>query len=256
MPKACGEALAERREFVGYATQTDLINALDSLLNDKPAFAKFSQQWLSRLERDRTGEIIAAAHGPRLRGLAYALRWSLGDMQTATGVDLGIPPGWQEAGIHPENSDWTPAGSLRVDAQKFNALANIYRVPVIGLAAAGTPVTDEEDARIIGWEYPTDTEYRPHMLCLEVDGESMNDGAADGMRHGDRLYVDPRDMQLQEGKVYVVHIHGNGIVVKRARKLGTDWWLFSDNSDYKPTRPDEATVIGRVYYHQPRGKRL
>ncbi|WP_230288856.1 S24 family peptidase [Deinococcus sp. 14RED07] len=127
---------------------------------------------------------------------------------------------------------------------------------MIGLASAGAPVSDEEDERIIGWEYPTDSEYRPHMLCLEVDGESMNNGDADGMRHGDRLYVDPTDMQLQENKIYVVHLHGNGIVVKRARRLGTDWWLFSDNTDYKPTRPDEATVIGRVYYHQPRGKRL
>lgn len=173
----------------------------------------------------------------RVVSLAAALNWSGRELQEHTGVDLGYD---------------TPS----IPSAKLSPVPSLHRVPVIGLAAAGAPVTDEEDARIIGWEYPTDTEYRPHMLCLEVDGESMNDGAADGMRHGDRLYVDPRDMQLQEGKVYVVHIHGNGIVVKRARKLGTDWWLFSDNSDYKPTRPDEATVIGRVYYHQPRGKRL
>lgn len=236
-----GRAIAERREYVGYPNQTDLINALDRLLEGFPAFQKFSQQWLSRLERDRNGDVISSAHGPKLRALAHVLRWSMAEMQEATGVDLGVPKGWTVAG-----------GSQ----QSLSPVGDVRRVPVIGLASAGAPVADEEDARIIGWEYPAESEYRTSMLVLEVDGESMTNGDAEGLNHGDRLYVDPRDTDLQEGKVYVIHVHGNGIVVKRARKLGTDWWLFSDNTEFTPTRPDEASIIGRVFFHQPRGKRL
>ena len=141
-------------------------------------------------------------------------------------------------------------------SQTLNPVTDVHRVPVIALASAGAPVDDSADARIIGWEYLDDEQYRAHMLVLEVDGESMNSGHADSLQHGDRLYVDTRDIRLQDSKVYVVHIHGNGIVVKRARKLGEDWWLFSDNSDFAPTRPDEASIIGRVYFHQPKGKKL
>ncbi|WP_232220834.1 S24 family peptidase [Deinococcus geothermalis] len=165
----------------------------------------------------------------------------MADLEKATGVDLGVVKAWTLAGSSP---------------QTLAPVPNIHRVPVIGLASAGAPVADEQDERIIGWEYPAADEYRPHMLCLQVDGESMDNGEADGLRDGDRLYVDTRDLTLQEGKVYVVHVHGNGIVVKRARQLGNDWWLFSDNANFSPTRPDEATIIGRVYFHQPRGKRL
>ncbi len=179
----------------------------------------------------------------RVVSLASALNWSVREMQEATGVDLGaaIPLGWTQAGMDP---------------QTLVPVHNIHRVPVIGLASAGAPVADEQDSRIVGWEYPTPDEYRAHMLCLEVDGESMSKGETDGLHSGDRLYIDTRDMDLQEGKVYVIHVHGNGVVVKRARLLGADWWLFSDNSTFKPTKPDEATIIGRVFFHQPRGKRL
>lgn len=196
--------------------------------------ARISQSYLSQLERGI--KPLASLGGERMDVLRRIYAVSPEEWAARTGLSIATP--------------------TAVSSQTLSPVPSLHRVPVIGLAAAGAPVSDEEDERIIGWEYPTDSEYRPHMLCLEVDGESMNNGDADGMRHGDRLYVDPTDMHLQENKIYVVHLHGNGIVVKRARRLGTDWWLFSDNTDYKPTRPDEASIIGRVYYHQPRGKRL
>lgn len=265
MPSSFGEAIAERREVVGFTNQTDLVAALDKLLEGYPAFQKFSQQWLSRLERDRNGDIISSAHGPKLRALAHALQWSMADLQKATGVDLGVPSGWTVAGSvqRKEKDGWTISGRGEKPfpddigpAQALHPVPEVHRVPVIALASAEAPVDDTSDQRIIGWEYPDDEQFRSHMLVLEVDGESMNNGNADSLQHGDRLYVDTRDLMLQDGKIYIVHVHGNGIVVKRARRLGADWWLFSDNSQFEPTRPDMATIIGRVYFHQPRGKKL
>ncbi|WP_165953335.1 LexA family transcriptional regulator [Deinococcus sp. S9] len=220
---AWADALRERRMKLALSQEEVAARTGDAL----------SQRAISALETGATPlEKVAIS---RVISLANALNWSLRQMQEATGVELGAT----------NHDGWTLA-----------PVPNIHRVPVIGLASAGAPVADEQDERIIGWEYPAADEYRPHMLCLQVDGESMDNGEADGLRDGDRLYVDTRDLTLQEGKVYVVHVHGNGIVVKRARQLGNDWWLFSDNANFSPTRPDEATIIGRVYFHQPRGKRL
>lgn len=196
--------------------------------------ARISQSYLSQLERGI--KPLSSLGGERMDVLRRIYRVEPAEWARRTGYSVAVPTGQTDASLSP--------------------VSDLHRIPVIGLASAGAPVEDASDARIIGWEYPGKGEYRAHMLCLEVDGASMDSGDADGMQHGDRLYVDPRDMDLQEGKVYVVHVHGNGIVVKRARLLGADWWLFSDNSDFKPLRPDEATVIGRVFFHQPRGKRL
>ncbi|WP_168734699.1 LexA family transcriptional regulator [Deinococcus sp. KSM4-11] len=225
------EALRVRRVQLGLS-QEDLAARTDDLV---------SQRTVSALETGATPlDKMAIA---RVVSLANALDWSIRQMQDATGIDLGaaIP------------TEWVQAGSGK---QTLTSVADVMRVPVIGMASAGAPVNDEEDERIIGWEYPTADEYRPHMLVLQVDGESMNNGDAKGMQHGDRLYIDPRELELHEGRIYVVHVHGNGIVVKRARKLGSDWWLFSDNKDFAPTKPDQATIIGRVFFHQPRGMRL
>nr|WP_034383119.1 LexA family transcriptional regulator [Deinococcus sp. YIM 77859] len=228
---AWAEALRERRMKLELSQEEVAARTGDAL----------SQRTISALETGATPlEKVAIS---RVISLANALNWTLRQMQEATGIDLGAA----------NHDGWTIAGS---GPQLLTPIHNVYRVPVIGLASAGAPVADDQDARIIGWEYPAADEYRPHMLCLQVDGESMDNGDTDGLRNGDRLYVDTRDLTLQDGKVYVVHVHGNGIVVKRARQLGNDWWLFSDNSNFSPTRPDEATIIGRVYWHQPRGKRL
>lgn len=197
---------------------------------------RISQSYLSQLERGI--KPISSLGGERMDVLRRIYKVSVEEWAKRTGMTIATPVD------EPSRS------------QTLSPVPNLHRVPVIGLASAGAPVADDQDARIIGWEYPVEDEYRPYMLCLQVDGESMDNGDADGLRDGDRLYVDTRDRDLQEGKVYVVHVHGNGIVVKRARQLGRDWWLFSDNSSFKPIRPDEATVIGRVYFHQPRGKRL
>lgn len=196
--------------------------------------ARISQSYLSQLERGI--KPLSSLGGDRMDVLRRLYDVSPEEWARRTGMTITTP--------------------TTTSPQTLSPVPDLHRVPVIGLASAGAPVRDQQDSRIIGWEYPTPDEYRAHMLCLEIDGESMDNGDADGLHSGDRLYVDTHDLDLQEGKVYVIHVHGNGIVVKRARQLGADWWLFSDNNNFKPTKPDEATIIGRVFFHQPRGKRL
>lgn len=237
MTSSYGQAIAERREFVGYTRQTDLINALDRLLADTPAYQPFSQQWLSRLERDRTGTIIASAHSPKLRALAYALRWTLAELQEATGVDLGVPTTWTMAGQH-AGDDVT--SSARV------------RVPVYALAAAGAGVWTEEEA-VTYIEVEPEIARRPNRVTFQVDGSSMEPT----LEHGDFIHVDLADRDIRDDKVYVVLMLSNGVVVKRARVYeGGVVELVSDNKNHPSVRPDEARIIGRVCAVTPRTRRL
>ena len=88
-----GDALTRQRERAGYAKQADAANASVSLAReDTETFESFSQQWLSRLESDKTGERIDAANRRRLRTLSYLLGWSGSEFEIHVGVPVGTVP--------------------------------------------------------------------------------------------------------------------------------------------------------------------
>ncbi|WP_019586462.1 XRE family transcriptional regulator [Deinococcus apachensis] len=190
-----------------------------------------TQPYLSRLERGvRPLDALTPARQDALR---RALEISAGEWVARTGLPL----------LSRESSD---------DA--LTAL-ELFRVPVRALATAGLPLT-EDSSSVIDIELVPAREHRPGMLVLEVQGDSMTEPGGGGIRPGDRVYVDPGDLDLREGRVYVLHVTGLGLTVKRLRRYGDHVWLTSDNPDHPPVRPEEATIVGRVYFHQPRGTRL
>ncbi|CAM3298648.1 S24 family peptidase [Deinococcus saxicola] len=197
---------------------------------------RVTQPYLSRLERGtRPLEALTPARQDALR---RALEIPAGEWVARTGLPLlQAAPG---------------DDALEV--------LELVRVPVRALASAGLPVT-EDHASVIDHELVPVRDHRPGMLVLEVGGESMTTAAGGGIRPGDRIYVDPGDLDLREGLVYVLHISGLGLTVKRLRRYGGGrdggaLWLTSDNPDHPPVKPEEVTVVGRVYFHQPRGVRL
>lgn len=109
MPKY-GLAIQERREVVGYRTQSDLARAVKALESSEalPADLKsFSQQWLSNLEDDRSGEAILSARSRQIRALSYMLRWSGEDFEREVGVSIGGVP-TLDAAPRPAGRDNTP----------------------------------------------------------------------------------------------------------------------------------------------------
>ena len=133
---------------------------------------------------------------------------------------------------------------------------NVHRVPVVGMAAAGHGV-DVSEVEPITYDYVGPVNYRPHMLILQVDGDSMSaSGEVNTLQAGDWIYVDPRLLDLQDNKIFVVYVPGQGVLVKRVRQWPQGWMLTSDNNAYPPFSADEAQIIGRVYYRQPQGERL
>ncbi len=192
--------------------------------------ARLTQPYLSRLER---GERPLSALTPaRQDALRRALEVSAGEWLARTGLPL-----------------LTPAPSE--DALET---LELIRVPVRALASAGLPLT-EDLPRVIDHELVPLRDFRPGMLVLEIQGDSMTTEQG-GLRPGDRIYVDPSELDLREGRIYVLHVPGRGLLVKRVRRYGDEHWLTSDNPDHPPIRPEEATVVGRVYFHQPKGSRL
>lgn len=202
---------------------------------------RVTQPYLSRLER--AARPLAALTPARQDALRRALEVPAGEWVARTGLPL----------LQPAPSD---------DALE---VLELVRVPVRALASAGLPVTEDTGPVFVGsvidHELVPVRDHRPGMLVLEVGGESMTTAAGGGIRPGDRIYVDPGDLDLREGLVYVLHISGLGLTVKRLRRYGGGrdggaLWLTSDNPDHPPVKPEEVTVVGRVYFHQPRGVRL
>lgn len=195
---------------------------------------RVTQPYLSRLESGTRP--LSALTPARQDALRRALEISASEWLARTGLPLLRTP---------------------VDSSGGSELLDnleLVRVPVHALATAGLPVT-ENPASVIDHELVPMRDHRPGMLVLEVHGESMTTEQG-GIRPGDRIYVDPGDLDLREGKIYVLHVSGLGLTVKRLRRYGPALWLTSDNPDHPPVKPEEVTVVGRVYYHQPRGNRL
>lgn len=108
-----GLAIQERRELVGYRTQSDLARAIHGL-SDRGSLPEdlqtFSQQWLANLEGDRTGETIGSARPRMIRALAYMLKWSAAEFYEAVGVSIGAVPHYDDPAQARQKRD-TSAGS-------------------------------------------------------------------------------------------------------------------------------------------------
>lgn len=85
-----------------------------------------------------------------------------------------------------------------------------------------------------------------------VLGDSMDNGTRDSIADGDVVLINEGDCDLKDGKTFIVKVPGNGVLVKRVRTYPDgETYLTSDNPNYRPIRPDEAQIIGRVYRHIP-----
>lgn len=220
--------LRERRTALGLQ-QADITARTASVGGEG---GRVTQPYLSRLERGTRP--LASLTPARQDALRRALDLTASEWIARTGLPLLTPAPGEDV-----------LGTLE-----------LVRVPVRALATAGLPVTEDLES-IIDHELVPLRDHRPGMLVLEVQGDSMTtEGGASGIRPGDRIYVDAGDLDLREGRVYVLHVPGLGLTVKRLRRYGRDLWLTSDNPDHPPVRPEEATTVGRVYFHQPRGQRL
>ena len=146
-----GEVLAAQREARGFANQSDVASASVSLAHEgNGVFESFSQQWLSRLESDTTGERIDAANRRKLRTLSYLLGWSGSEFEQRVGVPVGTVP-------RLENNVKGEA-----DPEPINSKARV-RIPLFEGLSSG----------ILGFEKTEPSAYL-HVSLDELPGGSKN----------------------------------------------------------------------------------
>ena len=216
-----GKRLAEARKKAGL-DQVDLAVALGD---------RYDQPMISRVESgNRT---------LRLDGLVKAAQ----ELKVSIDYLLGL------------TDDPTPAVQLSEQARTVVPMTR-YAKPVFisyARAAAGPdePVFDETE--------PTEVRYAFHksvlpawareksLLCIEAVGDSMTPTLSEG----DLILLDRSQTELVNGQMFVIRT-GDGLVVKRLKRVGRTWRLVSDNPAYPPRSVSkDDRVLGRVAWSGP-----
>ncbi len=145
-----------------------------------------------------------------------------------------------EAPASPEPARTFQTASVR-RAEPLPSFATV-RLPVRGLAAAGTP---EQSAELDEDAHTTTLTPGTADFLVRVTGDSMVDAG-----------IDDRDLLLiksaktaEDGDLVLAHLGTRGEVVKRLRYEGTTGWLLSENraQNYPPLPTNVDTIIqGRV----------
>lgn len=173
--------------------------------------AEMSQSYYSDVERG--DKALHALTVGKLLGLARALKWSLGEMQRATGIDLGMA----EATLVAEGS------------------ADVY-----ALTAALTP---EQPGPALDHEAVAPSIRKP--LLLRADTDEMIGTSPASIRPGSTLHIDRTETTPEEGRVYVLTDEdGVHLRIYTMTRLGA---VFrAENRTFEDIPAAEARVVGRV----------
>lgn len=151
---------------------------------------------------------------------------------------------------HSSKGDVLDKDKAQISRPELTIEHDLVIMPVYGLCEAGKPVDEMlEDPEVSPIGVPR-KRWRPGALVFRVQGESMQREDGRGIAPDDLVMVDTRMLDLVDGKIYVIHIPGSGVTLKRVRVLGGQKWLFSDNPDqteFPPFQVDDARILGRVY---------
>lgn len=246
-----GEAIRERREFVGYATATAAAAESLRLERENPiAFRKFSQSTMSRWENDKTGEAIDSAHGRSLRSLAYLLKWTSAEFFQHVNVPIGRVPYLDES-IGERNTSFFERFVERADLS--------VRIPVYGTVAAGIKGSngDEEPEgyRLLSpGELPAGVQSLDRLYIVEANGSSMYaEGMARPVPYGASLIVEAGaapaekqlvvayidDLDLAVAKEYTTDVEN--VLLRSFRRGGPTFWSHDHEIHLKG-------VVRRVSY--------
>ncbi len=209
-----GEALMERREVMGYKSQSLLSEASEKLQREDPDnFKSFSQQSLSRWEKDKTGDKIASGNSKSLRTLAYLLEWGQYDFERNVGVSIGRVPKLDDQ-YRGTIFDESPQVGRKLSQGVYVRHLGSVRGGLKGLRSAEDDDTWVEIPRSIARSYA-----REDMFVLDVEGDSMTSPDARKSIPPGASVVFHRSLEPKPGQVTVCWLEDKEIgVLEVARK--------------------------------------
>ena len=191
---------------------------------------RVSQSYLSQIERGtRSLEDMGAA---RMDALRRVYKLSPEDWAKHTGLAIVVP------------------GDRLAQPSSALELNGFVQMPIYALASAGLGATEVEPLHKFAPLMMPVESWHPALRMFLAVGHSMDSGREDGIRDGDTMHVDMRDMDPVPGRVCIVEVSGRGVFVKRIKRLGGGLWLVSDNPDdakYPDFQVEEARILGTVY---------
>ena len=112
-----------------------------------------------------------------------------------------------------------------------------YRIPVVD-AGAGPPMWSEEAEYIVLHIPELRGKSERELFAVRVHGDSMEPT----LREGD-VVVFWTQGAVEPGRIVAVHVHWNGVVIKRLQRHGDTWYLYSDNPEHPPVPLHEADKV-------------
>lgn len=168
-----------------------------------------SQAWVSQellKSPEHTIRHLWAKEPETFTRLLHALQWTPEEFSQATGIRFPSPV---------------------VDSSSFIPTTR-YRMPIIE-AGAGPPMWNE-NAEYITLDLP---ELRGkgerELFAVRVKGDSMEPTLTDG-----DVVVFWTEGAPEPGRIVAVHVHWDGVVIKRLQRYNGSWYLYSDNPAHPP----------------------
>lgn len=226
-----GEAILERREVMGFPKQGDLAEASKRLaLEDQVTFAKFSQQWLSRLELDRDGETIQGANTKRLRTLAYLLGWGQYDFEHRVGVAIGRVPRLDDD-LKGTMFDESPKVGRKINEGVFVRHGGKVNAGLRNIGNATDDVVWVEIPRSLARNYK-----REDLFVLDVEGDSMMSEDVKKRISPGSSVVFHKNLQPKPGQAIVCWLerYDIGVLKVAARNGENHTVLYSHNNEHEP----------------------
>jgi repressor LexA len=112
-----------------------------------------------------------------------------------------------------------------------------YRIPVVD-AGAGPPMWSEEAEYIVLHIPELRGKSERELFAVRVHGDSMEPT----LREGD-VVVFWTQGAVEPGRIVAVHVHWDGVVIKRLQRHGGTWYLYSDNPEHPPVPLLEADKV-------------
>lgn len=169
-------------------------------------------------------------------------KFVLGQIANFLGVDIEVLYGGKPI---PEYHQRALKHSLREALKRLEDM-EVRELPILGHPPCGFPLSTEENAEGYVTMLKDDLGYareKPGLYALIASGNCLSN---DGIVAGTKLIVDPTDIEVIDGKIYVVLTPENEVTVKHVYKYGNKIKLVPSNDKYKSLEYSQVKILGRV----------